>query len=377
MAYPQSGYIKIYPASTSILGGQFSLNSDAAPQPVRSDAILDAYYQARVTNLAIAPCLRRATEIPAASGVYVPIVGDHELSFSASTSDIEFYDGAYPSAPVATTDFFSAAFPLGMEVSDLQVWWSGQTYFGPSRDRNITDMKLNYFGGVVYDYAPGAVGLLTGTIASPNTAIIASLHTWSPLRIFKPFGITVPVNNIISVLLNTPRSVISECFILGVYNTQKFSLTNHTPLVLPGEIARITDANSRLASFSSYKVYWDTNPDLDEEDVDPNLPGLTGGVTIDNKYFYTHTTGEIEFQMPTDLGIPYGGRRLLLVGVGLSAFFLGEFPIANFNVLLTDGSGVYQLTAGQRHDTYYDRSTIPPTQVNLKMPRPRIRTGFF
>lgn len=376
MAYPNNGLIKIYPANATIVSGQYSLNSDAAPQVLRTAADLDTYYQARVTNLATAPCLRRATEIPAASGVYVPNSGDHEVSFSSSTQGIEFWDGSYPSGSlVATLDYLSADFPLGMTVNQVKVHLSGQTYFGASRDRHISIMEFNYFGSLIDTYTGANNTLVTFTnLQTPSNSIIAPPFSWSPIRMFKPFGFTIPVDAVVSALTQTPRAVISEVFITAQYNTQTFNLTNNTPLAIPGEFVDLTDANNALGIFTDYKIYWDTNEDLGEEDGE--IPGLTGGVTIPTRYFFVRTNGRIRFQIPENLGIPYGGRRLLLFGVG-SGLLTGEVELAQLNILLVDGSGVYKLTEDKRNDTYYNRATTPVTTTNLKFPRPGFRTGFF
>lgn len=374
MAFPVSGFIKIFPDQVQIISGHWALNSDATPQPDRPVADLQAYYDTRVTNVAVAPNIRRNVEYPAASGVYVPAVDDYELQFSSSTRGLQFFDGAYPSPVVATLDYLSADFPLGMTVNQLQIWWTGQQLFGPNRDRTINSIVLKYFGSIVETYTPG-VGLLNGSHATPSNAIVSSLVNWSPIRAFKPFGFRVPVANTVSANLGTPRSVNSESFILAVYNTQRFDLTNSTPLAVPGEIADITNAQDNFDIFTEFKIYWDTNTDLGE--VDGDIPGLTGGVVIPTRYFFILTSGRIRFQIPEDLGIPYGGRRLILMGVGDGVQFVGEFEIAQFNILLVDGSGVYQLTKGQRHDTYYDRSVTPPVTTNLKFPRTGARTGFF
>jgi len=372
MAFPDNGFIKIYPDNVTVVSGRYSLNSDVPPQAVVSDATIDAYYDARVTNLAVAPCIIREAEVPPASGFFVPNVGDHELSFSASTRGLEFYDGSYPSAPVATLDYLSKDFPPGMTLNQIMVAWTGQQLFGPNRDRSIVDIKFNFFGSTVHTLT-FAAGLLTGTAFSPSNAIVSSLLNWSPLQAFKPFGITIPVLNVLSANLGENRSIMSECFLLASYNTAHFSFNNATPLAIPGEIVDITDPSETLGLFEDYKIYWDTNEDLGEEDGD--IPGLTGGVIIPR--FFIRTDGRIRFQIPKDLGIPYGGRRLILYGVTDGIIYSGEIQIAQLNVLLVDGSGVYQLTDGRRHDTYYNRGTTPITEIDLKFPRPNFKTGLF
>lgn len=374
MAYPDSGIIKIFPSTVEIVSGDYALNSDVAPQPDRPVADLQAYFDARVVDLPNAPCIRRSVEKPGGSGIYVPDAADYELQFSSSTLGLEFYNGSYPSALIAVSDYLSADFPIGMVMNQLQIWFNGEMLFGNNRDRSVPSLISKYFGSTVETYSPGA-GLLSGTHATPSNAIVSSLVNWSPIRAFKPFGIKVPISAVVSANLGTPRSIASEVFITAVYNTQRFQFSLATPNAIPGEIVDITNASDNFDVFTSFKIYWDTNADLEEEDGD--IPGLTGGVTIPDRYFFINDTDRIKFQIPKDLGIPYGGRRLIVYGVGDGVTFVGEIQIAQLNILLVDGSGVYHLQSGQRHDTYYDRSTVPPTEVDLKFPRPNIRIGFF
>ena len=373
MAYPLSGLIKIYPTDGVILFGQFALNSDAAPQPTRVAADLNAYYDARVVNLAVAPCLTRNTEKPAASGVYVPLGGTYELQFDPSQHNIEFYDGAYPSPVVATKNGLNATFPVGMIISSPIIYAGHQTYFGPSRDREIDTILLKYFGTTCLTYTPGT-GLFTGTIASASNAIISNpLEKWSLFQLMRNFGFSIDVQTVVSGLLNTPRSVNSECFILATYNTQHWSVTTPTPNVMPGQITEINDANSSLDAFDEdgFLIYWDT---LEDEEDSTDFPGLTGGIPITRNLIITFSKTVFKFIMPD--GLPYGGRRLMLVGTGLGLSFTGKFPIQNFNVQLVDGSGLYTLVEDKTNDTYYDRSVVPSTTIDLKIPDPFAKTGL-
>jgi len=380
MSYPDDGFIKIYPDNVTIVGGDWALNSDASPQPVRTPATLDAYYDARVTNLATAPCLRKAEEVPALSGVYVPFVNSgYELSFSPSSIGIEFFNGSYPSVPVATVDFLSADFPTGMVINQLSVYFTGQLLFGSNRNRFIDSIKFNYFGSNFYTYTPGITGLLTGSVNSPVTGagsiIPTVLTTWSIVKVMKQFGLTIPVPADVDANLGIPRCVISECFLLGVYNTQLFQFTNLTPNVLPGQYASLIDPQTRLETFDpdEFKIYWDTLEG--EEDVNPFFPGWTGGIRIPRKYILELTAGVFRFIMP--YGPPFGGRRLMLTGTANSFSFSGEFPLQNYNIELVDGSGLYKLVEDQAYDTYYDRGLTPPETIDLKIPDPFAKTGFF
>lgn len=379
MAFPNSGFIKIWPATVQIISGDWALNSDASPQPSRPVADLQTYYDGRSENVANAPCLRKATEYPAASGVYVPAIGDYELQFSASTLGITFHNSSYPSAPVATLDFINAEFPMGMTINQLKLYWFTQTLFGPNRDREIVQGEFNFFGSNFYNYAPG-VGLQTGQVGSPSTganAIIPSFFTnWSFIQTLKPFGITVPVTSVSSAVAGIPRSTFTNVFLLGVYNTQQFRLNpvggaDGSSNVLPGDLSYLESQQQILENFDPdlFQIYYD-----DPNSVDPDFPGMTG-ILIPRRNILTFTASALTFKMP--YGLPYGGKRLMLVGTSISSFFVGKFPLQNYNITLVDGSGLYRLTPDKRNDTYYDRSVSPVETIDLKIPDPRAKTGFF
>lgn len=377
MAFPQSGLIKIFPSTVSIVSGEWALNSDASPQPNRPVADLQAYFNARITNLAVAPNLRKATEYPAASGVYVPAISPYELQFVPSTIGFEFYNGAYPSPIVATLDFLDANFPMGMRLTQPQVYFTGQTLFGPNRDRTLDSLIFKYTQTTIRTYTPAA-GLETGTQTSGTTSIIPSISiSWSIIKLLNTFGMSIPVTSIVSALGGIPRSVISECFILAAYNTQTFAITTTTPNALPGNIAELNSSSDAFENFDQdqFRIYWDTLED--EEDVNPTFPGWTGGILIPRNLILTFTNSQFRFIIPNDQGIPYGGRRLMLTGTGNSAFFVGEFPLQNFNVELVDPSGLYTLVDNKTNDTYYDRSVSPVVTTKLKIPDPFVKTGFF
>jgi len=274
----------------------------------------------------------------------------------------------------------SALFPVGIAFTQVYVYVSGFLTFANGRNIAFSHMPLKFFGSTVLDYVPpvfpvNALIVATNTFM-PGAIMNTFLQRWSPVQGMKTFGFEIPVIAGIVPTPPMPDIVISEVYLLGHYNNAAFQMTLDTPLAVPGEIVDFSDATETLDALSDIKIYWDTNPDLGE--VDSELfPGMTGGVIIPRRYFFIFTDARMRFQIPQDLGIPYGGRRLMVTGVGNGQVFTGEFPLVNLNILLVDGSGLYQLTPGQRHDTYYNRGTTPITEIDLKFPRPGFRTGFF
>jgi len=380
MPAPPQGFIKIYPETVSIVQAVngWSLNSDPGPMPARSVGDLQAYFDTRVVNLAVAPCIRRDFESPGGGGIYAPSVNTYELSFSPSSRGIEFFANSIADPPDATLDFLHADFPTGLSINQASLWWDGFGRFDAARERDLGSLSWKY-GGITFNTMAltGGWGGQTTPATGAGSIIPSFLTNWSIIQLMKIFGISVPVTASGITFGLTPEFVISDFFLYAVYNTLQFEFTNNiTPNAIPGDIATLESDSGSMGIFdaNSFKIYWDTRDE--EEDVNPLFPGWTGGVLIPNRNIITLNADLLKFIMPTNLGIPYGGRRLMLTGTGDGITFIGESPLANYNVLLVDGSGLYQLTSGQRHDTYYNRDTVPITEIDLKFPRPRFKTGF-
>lgn len=379
MAYPDSGWLKIYPYDCEIVQGLslFSLNNAATPQASVSAADLDTYYDLRVANNSTAPCMARATEIPVASGNYVPGVGTYELKFHGSNTGIEFYN-SYPGAVVATLDLIDSDFPFMLLLDNSSLYIAGQVFIGPSRNRSI-DNSLNFkVNGSSIGIHTTFTDPATNTYSLSKYILPYGLYIGSSMieMLGKNFGFVMSCSAVTSVLLNTPTAIFSECFFLCPYTRIVFTST--TPSVLPGGIAEVTSPTSFLETFdiNLFKIYWDTLEG--EEDANPLFPGWAGGIIIPRNLIFAFTSTFLRFQIPTGLGIPYGGRRLMLTGTSVNGSgYNGEFSIQNFNIELVDGSGLYVLTDDKRNDTYYDRSVAPIETVDLKIPDPSVKTGYF
>lgn len=368
MAAPSQGVIKIFPATTTIISGDFALNSDATPQPDRSVETIDAYYQTRTDNRAIAPCLRRDTEKPAASGFYVPSGGDYELQFSPSTIGIEFYDN-YPGTPVDTIDFISADFPMGMTISSLMVYFDGEVYFGPGREREVDGLIYRYFG------ANAGV-----SIFPPNTLVnydpgfgdqlITFPARWTFIQIMKQFGFKVPVNANAALLgAQIPRAVCSECFLIGTYNTLHIETTSLTENAVPGSIVELSSAGNdfNVLDPDTFAISWGQGVGSADD------PFLTNTVTVPRRNVLAFTPSYIKLLIPK--GVPYAGLPLILTVEG--TIFTGVLTLAIYNTTIVDGSGLYTLSNNKRNDTYYDRGVSPVDTIDYKIPDPFIQTGLF
>ena len=158
----------------------------------------------------------------------------------------------------------------------------------------------------------------------------------------------------------------------AAYNTLYFNTSLVTPNALPGNIAEIN--GTKLDIFDLLEIYWDTRTGEDASDI----AGLSGGIPVPANLIFNQTETNIRFQIPNDQLIPYGGRRLMLVGTpSAQSGVTGKVPLQSFNIELVDGSGLYTLVTNQHYDTYYDRSSGPPVPtVDLKIPDPMIKTGL-
>lgn len=353
MAIPAQGIIRIYPSTINTLVGNWSVSGNATGvSPLANQAALEAYYATRSDSPLVAPRMQFIDEIPGASGHFVPTNGNYEIEFNPDTSSIIFDPGGVNES----IDFLSASFPMGLTIDQLTVKWNGAWTTGPARNRQLDNVLLNYFGATVLTTTPAPGTTFDGDLQSGTFAIIPFIAKWSPIQVFKQFGFSTSMNSVVSALLSDPQFRNDLCYLEGVYNTQFFG-QSATAEALPGNLVEITGTS--LTAFNSIKIYWD----------DPTgTNGLSEGVTVPTSHILTFTPVTIRFIIPTDEDIPYGGKRLMVTGVGNGTTFVGEFPIANLNITLVDGSGLYKLTADQPYDTYYDRSTTPVTTVDLKIP---------
>lgn len=74
---------------------------------------------------------------------------------------------------------------------------------------------------------------------------------------------------------------------------------------------------------------------------------------------------------------PFVADEFEIIAEGNGTQFSGSAPLATFSVLFTNGSGIYQITAGKTSDTVYDDSTVDDDTIDIKFPNPFIKTGFI
>lgn len=362
MPIPSSGLFRIYPDNVTIVSGDFAVTSVGTPPAAASVATLDAYYDARLDDPATAPRLRNNTDT--GGGIWAPGAGVYELSFSASSRIVL----GVGDPGVETIDYFSADFPIGLYVNQCFLLGDGQ-YTGPTDGRGfqLSNIASKYNGATIQNLVPA--GAVAGTIIQ-TPQFVTAFQRFGAEEILKFFGFagTIIVNG--AVINNAPLLRMDTFVITGVYNTAQLQFTLNTPNAGPGGEVSVTATTGSFLSFTSFKIKW------------LNDDGTYNERTIPSNFILTWTATSLIFRVPLnddpdeDL-IPYGGTRLALFGVGNGLPYTGDIQIANINVQLVNGSGVYTLVPGKTDDTYYDRSVSPVSTLDLKIPDPFIRSAFL
>lgn len=102
---------------------------------------------------------------------------------------------------------------------------------------------------------------------------------------------------------------------------------------------------------------------FDEDDVLQSIPLNT--ISRNQTQIVVSTTG-----------LPAGDTEFFFFGNFLAGQqFSGSVMLGIHQVLVADGSGIYQLVVGKRNDTIYDRDT-PGATIDVKIPNPFIKSGF-
>lgn len=372
MPIPATGTFKIYPSLfINLVDGEYDLQAGTDPvteQALASAANIAAYYNSEVNNAATCPKLRRA-ELNASATAYTPAVGTYETQVFLNHEII--FDAAGTPTPI---EFISADFPLGVRFRQPQVVILG-TFESWQDNRQVTNTKLKARQSVVFD-----LNNLSGTTyvnhISAVDAILSSTSQWGANQVF---GTTLGHQ---FTVVNNPGGpgaslfhAIQNFYLQGTYNTAWISLSISPSSANPGDTVVITDANGNLDLFTDFKICWKPNPTA--TDLVCSLVPRT---------FWTKTSTQLTLKLPVDIGLPYGNRIMRIFGLITSPTWPipagasnNEVELGRLNStpLLTDGSGIYNLTKDKRNDSYYDRSVSPVVLTNRKIINPRIKTGFF
>lgn len=181
------------------------------------------------------------------------------------------------------------------------------------------------------------------------------LNTLSLLH--DPFGFLIPSS--------TSGGEWNSFKITGNYFRWSSTLTKSPSIGGPGTVVTITDgAPGVLKQITDILIYSDIT---DEEPFQ---------FSINSHYVQSWTPIQLIFQIPIDLGIP-SHSTLYIAFVIDGTTFDGAVSMGTLSPILTDGSGIYTLNKNKRSDTYYNRSVSPVTEIDVKIPDPFIKTGFF
>lgn len=351
----------VIPGSVGIISGNYAISS--TPTVITTREAIEAYLATGVNVPANAPVLWQGDAGPS------PFNGVYELQFLPSRTRI-ILD---PFGVATLIDPMDPNFPKGMIVSQFNYWVDGPMDIQGS-NKTLTILNWLFRNQIVSTTIQGTNP--TAWPSYPNLVPPAStIDFFGPNAIQPQWALSKLLGSPMAIQATIaagggggvpgPNLQFGRWLLYGVYNVLRYSFALNTPNANPGDVITITDANNHLNDFTSFKAYWKSNPNATE---------FSGGVDLP---IITSSPGVVTLMLPLNKGLPYGGRRLRIVGIMDSGN--GEVDIADVNVvaLLTDGSGIYNLTPGKREDTYYDRSVTPSVTVDMKMPKPFIKTGFF
>ena len=364
MPIPSSGQFKIFPSTfLNIVNGTYSQSSAGAPPAQSTQAQIATYLDSEVNDPATAP--RMWEQFDSGGGIYVPIAGTYELQMFPKTR-ITFDTLGTPDV----INFTDADFPLGVRFYALHLFLFGQLNWD-GRNKRVTSFIYKYKNTVEYTLVPSVnlTNIDSGEFTGYNPIVNPGPY-YAPNQIF---GGVTGIQSIVaagSAGGSVPNLTIYQHFLYGTYQSNWMTLTA-TANANPGDIITINDALSKLNTFEKFKVYWKANSDSTE---------YSGGVELP---IQSQAAGSVQLFLPPNMGLPYGQRKMYVVGVADEAQnYFGEFGLAYINNTVIDptlvnGSGIYTLDPSKRNDTYYDRSVSPVITTDIKIPDPYIKTGFF
>ncbi len=346
-----SGFFAVIPGSVGIISGAYAISATPTVQTTR-DAI-EAYLAAGLDISANAPVLWEGDAGPS------PFNGVYELQFLPSRQKVIFD----PFITAEIVDTASPNFPKGMIVSQFSYWVDGAMDI-QGNAKTLTSLKWFFRHQIVSTNITG--NTLAAWISAPNTVPPATdVNFFGPSSLQPQWALSKVLGSPMAIQATIaagggagagPQLHLDRFMLFGIYSTQRWSFAITTPNANPGDTITITDVNNRLTDFTSYKAYWKSNSTAAEYSGGIDLPIITAAA------------GTVTLFLPTNMGLPYGDRRIHIRGV--MATGNGEVDIADVNVtpLLTNGTGIYVISDDKCNDTYYDRSVTPATTVDMKIP---------
>lgn len=251
-------------------------------------------------------------------------------------------------------------YPPGFRITDYK--WTLVVRITPSLNTGIWKFSKGNTGVEDFSspFVPNAAATSCAVPTLTETVVFEGVSQLNNLKVLhEPYGFEV---------INNDGTVDYNSFTLtGNYIIWSTSLTISPSTGGPGTIVTVTDtAPGVLDDITEILIYVGTDTENEEPVRFP----------INSYYIQTWTDIELTFQVPIDLGLPsHSVLTIAFVVDGVS--FSGEVIMGTLTPILVDGSGIYTLSRGKRSDTYYDRSVTPVEEVEVKIPEPFIKTGFF
>jgi hypothetical protein len=235
----------------------------------------------------------------------------------------------------------------------------------------ISSAQLQITVSLQATFAPTTANLERGQLdtkdikanLSPYTSIFATVSddwdysnpTLGP-TIFQVIQDGFGLDFVPSVTGDTPFFVKAfNAFVIGLYDivADGFSLDTIGPATNGDTIS--VSATSGLDTINKVQIQYND--------------GTT--VTIDVTSFVTQTPTSLTFILPF-LGFT-GTAQLFMQGTSFS----GSVLLGSLEVLVENGSGIYEIVPGKTNDTIYVNSGDGPTTQDVKIPNPRWKTGYI
>lgn len=362
---PLTGTFKLLPAAirTGWGSGIFSMDGGYAPA---NDVTVGDYFNSGVesgSGVDLYKALNHATCVPVTRW---PSPGTFEVNLRPDYNNIIFNPGTGSEELIGFFDNF----PAGFIATNTKLYFKGYLVNNPGLTciLNFTiGHKLNI---VTYDTVQPDIGAF---IYTPNINVSPAFG-YGALDIL--FGYQFYRVVVQAGILGGCAEPVVGIYVRSnlFYLTGDYYLWSHQLSLSPGITSNPTsnqitleDGEGKLGEIEDlYITYIDEN----HEPIRTLIPSETIQKLSNFKWlFWIPATWES--------GSPTGQPPIIEGFIPPGVEFTGYVPLGTLYPTLVRGSGIYTLVPGQRHDTYYNRSITPATTVNMTIPNPFGKTGFF
>lgn len=358
MPVPATGSFAVYPLSiyqVDANGWSYTANCGVSFPAARDNQAAVDFFNSGVDNPLVPASGPIALAWSALATVPLAPSGTSVLEMFPDTSQIVFN----PGGSQQIVDILSGDFPAGFSATNIRIKLKVYIRDLDAGNGSFGDLNLRYFGSSIktFDLSGAQPGSLN-EYQSGATDIVGAGVYFNAAQTFKSFGFQQQLN-----LTGATTSLAYFWPVLvemtGDYITDSSQIVTATPTsnLNAGDLVTVTDPQLRMQDVRN--IYLETV--VDGETVRTLVP-----IT-----YISRDGRTIIVRLPRALS---GNGTDELIAV----FFTGEVSLAILSPQLADGSGIYKLTPDKTDDTYYDRTDpLAPTEVDMKIPCPFIRTGFF